>query len=70
VQSQIWSEGHNWGGELFIPIQSIPGNSNKLFGNICACLGRPRSYFSLNNNIENRADFHRPDLFVNLGELA
>lgn len=69
IDSGVFIDGNNWHGRLSVPIDLIPGNSNKLRGNITSILGRPRNHFALNINKDNRADFHRPDLFLNIGEL-
>lgn len=56
-----------WKCVMIINKKSIPG-SGELIGNLFVCLGdnEERYYFSLNPNSEDTADFHRPDLFVEL----
>ena len=55
-----------------IYFDEIPGDSNELRGNFHACLSHreKRLYFSLNSNPEEQADFHRPELFQDLGEIV
>lgn len=54
-----------------IPFTDIPGDGNKLYGNCFSCLGDDkRSFYALNINKEAGPDFHRPDLFIEFGELS
>ena len=57
--------------EFKVAVSDIPGAGDKLFGNFFACLGPKdfRSYFALNTNSEEIADFHRPELFQPLGTI-
>lgn len=61
-----------WKAKITIPISSIPGEGSKIFGNCFACLGKQenREYFALNLNSEQTPDFHRPELFIQLGDLV
>ena len=60
----------DWVAIFKIPLSEIPGSGNKLYGNFFSCLGSDtRSYYALNINTEDTPDFHRPDLFIKLGEL-
>lgn len=60
-----------WKSTLSIGLNFIPGTSNHFIGNCFACLGREesREYFALNINTEKTPDFHRPELFVEIGEV-
>lgn len=51
-----------------IDLAEIPGEEAELYGNFHACLhlNGETYFFSLNPNHEAVADFHRPDLFVEL----
>lgn len=69
IKSQTWQDNKNWRAQITIPFSMIPGSGNELYANIFACLGRPRNYYAQNLNLENRADFHRPDLFSSLGVI-
>lgn len=62
---------NTWKSTITIGLNSIPGNSNKLIGNCFSCLGsaEQREYFALNINTESKPDFHRPELFIELGEI-
>ncbi|MEX0799545.1 MAG: hypothetical protein WD025_08870 [Bacteriovoracaceae bacterium] len=67
-------EGGVWKCHLNVPVENIPGNSQEIYGNIHLIIGpesngKKRSHYSLNPNSEHKPDFHRPDLFVKLGEL-
>lgn len=48
----------------------IPGEGNEIFGNLFCCLGSEdkRCYFGANINNDEIPDYHRPDLFIKLGE--
>jgi hypothetical protein len=48
----------------------LPWRGKFYFGNFFACLGHgdSREYFALNPNKDEKPDFHRPELFVNLPE--
>jgi hypothetical protein len=63
-------ENKQWHATMSIPLDVIPGQSRSLTGNCFACLGAQdkREYFALNINSEDSPDFHRPDLFINLGD--
>jgi hypothetical protein len=59
-----------WHSTISIPICEIPGDSNILTGNCFSIVGEDkRNHFALNTNTETNPDFHRPDLFINFGEL-
>jgi hypothetical protein len=64
--------GHDWHSRISIAIDDIPGSGQNLFGNCFACLGDTphREYYALKINQEERPDFHRPDLFISLGDLV
>jgi len=57
--------------EFTIPITDIPGDGADVYTNFCVCLGASdkRCYYALNINTEGKADFHRPDLFINIGKI-
>lgn len=57
--------------EINLHRDEIPGQGKEVFGNVHACLGPPkkRCYFGTNINSESKPDFHRPDLFIKLGEF-
>ena len=60
----------DWKAVFKIPLSDIPGSGNKLYGNFFSCLGSDtRSYYALNINSEDAPDFHRPELFVELGDI-
>lgn len=63
--------GNTWKSTLSVGLNFIPGNSKRIIGNCFACLGdiENREYFALNTNNEKNPDFHRPDLFVEIGEI-
>tara|TARA_Y100000385_G_C13072965_1_gene629956 strand:+ start:1636 stop:2163 length:528 start_codon:yes stop_codon:yes gene_type:complete len=63
--------GSSWKSTLSIGLNFIPGNSKKIIGNCFACLGNKesREYFALNINTEETPDFHRPELFVDMGVI-
>jgi hypothetical protein len=67
IESEIVSGGFNV--SFTIPLEDIPGEGSTITGNLFACLGNPdeRSYFAINPNLESVPDFHRPDLFLELG---
>ncbi len=54
-----------------IPYSIIPGSGEFLKASFCACLGEKghRELFSTCINPEDKADFHRPDLFKVLGQI-
>lgn len=56
-----------WTCSMKLSKSDIPGDG-KLIGNLFVCLGddEERFYFSLNSNLEDTPDFHRPDLFKEL----
>jgi hypothetical protein len=67
-------EKNKWKSVFHIPLENIPGTASggerkEIRGNLHATFGRPKNHFSLNPNLENRPDFHRPDLFKALMEL-
>lgn len=55
--------------KLEIPFANIPGHSDTLKGGCFACLGKMTEYYSLNPNIEDTPDYHRPDLFIDFGVI-
>lgn len=61
-----------WESSLTVDLEDIPGSSSRIIGNCFACLGpkESREYFALNINQEDNPDFHRPDLFVDLGGIS
>ena len=73
LQSKIISKITETGFEVSfkIPLLEIPGEGKTIIGNYFACLGQEndRSYFSSNPNSEQKPDFHRPDLFIELGQI-
>lgn len=64
-------DNKTWISKLTLSLDNIPGSGEKLIGNCFACLGSKdnREYFALRMNQDEHADFHRPELFVELGEL-
>lgn len=58
-----------WKSVMKISLSLIPGEGSKIFGNLHAILGANRQHFSLNVNVEEAPDFHRPELFQKLAEL-
>ena len=60
-----------WVTVIKIPFSDIPGSGNILYGNCFSCLGsaKKRQYYALNVNAEDIPDYHRPELFVKLGEI-
>ncbi len=54
--------------QFIVKSADIPGDFSHLKGNLTACLGAKdaREYYALNINNEEQADFHRPDLFLEL----
>lgn len=68
-QSEV--DKKSWKATFKVPVSEIPGEGNEIFGNFHACLGnkKNRSYYGLNINPEVKVDFHRPDLFIKLGEV-
>ncbi len=59
----------NWKAEFKITLpEEIKGK--QLYGGFFACLGNgPREFYALEPNTEAAPDFHRPDLFLQLGTL-
>lgn len=53
-----------------LALDDIPGKEKTIKGNLHACLGprEQRCFFGLKINPEDKADFHRPDNFIQLGE--
>lgn len=64
-------EKNLFGANFEIAISDIPGDGNLLKANFHCILGpeNSRQHFSLNPNTELKPDFHRPDLFLTIGEL-
>lgn len=62
-------EGEYWRFDCSVKASDIPGDSNILKGNLHSCLfkSEERCYLGLGLNKEEKPDFHRPDLFLNLG---
>ncbi len=60
-----------WVTSISIPLSDIPGSGNILYGNCFSCLGsdKTRSYYALHINNEDLPDFHRPELFIEFGEI-
>jgi hypothetical protein len=60
-----------WVTVFNIPFSDIPGSGNILYGNCFSCLGsaKKRQYYALNINADDIADYHKPELFVKLGEI-
>ena len=59
-------EENIWSAHLYLPLDYFP-KSGKLRANFFAILGKKvRNYYALNINKEEHADFHRPELFINL----
>lgn len=57
---------------LIISLSDIPGDGDIVFGNVFSCLGlsEERCFYGLTINKDERADFHRPELFQNLTALS
>lgn len=72
-KTQIVSKKTDSGFEVTfrVPLEEIPGEGSHLEGNLFSCLGKvdQRSYFALNPNPQQRPDFHRPELFIELGKI-
>ncbi len=66
IHGQLTEKGFQ--GEFIIDKSIIPGVGPNIYGNLTACLGsqEQRSYYALNINKEDCADFHRPELFLKL----
>lgn len=64
-------ENNIWTAMLKLKLDDIPGDGTVIEGNCFACLGPQdeREFFALNINTDNQPDFHRPNLFIKLGEL-
>lgn len=67
-ESDINIEHNKWISCLRIKKSLIPGfeSDHKLVGNFHAILGENREHYSFNVNSEEKPDFHRRDLFVEL----
>ena len=68
INTKITSDGFE--AEFQIELDDLPGEGDVIIGNLFACLGTPdkRKYFAINPNLETVPDFHRPDLFIKLGQ--
>lgn len=71
VKVQTLLENGNWTSKISVPLSDIPGDGNILRGNCFCCLGskEQREYYGLNINLDEQADFHRPELFTVLGHF-
>ncbi len=59
-----------WHCLISIPFSDIPGSSKSLTGNCFCVVGEAkREFYALNINSEKDPDFHRPELFINFGEI-
>lgn len=60
-----------WVTRVIIPFSDIPGSGNILYGNCFSCLGnaKNRQYYALNINKDDNPDYHRPELFLQFGEI-
>lgn len=67
LQTQSQVETMKW--KSSVKIQN-PFNSSKLWGNIHACLGEKRQFYSLFHEDNDKPDFHRPWQFQKLGWLS
>lgn len=60
-----------WEFKCSLKASDIPGRNPVIRGNLHSCLHKApnRSYLGTEINREDVPDFHRPDLFIKLGEL-
>ena len=65
------SSQNPWVTTFDIPFKDIPGSGNILYGNCFSCLGsaKNRGYYALNINDDEVPDYHRPELFIKLGDI-
>ena len=64
-------DDEGWKFKCSVLASDIPGDGLTLSGNLHACLleSKSRCYLGTNLNKEQKPDFHRPDLFIKLGEF-
>jgi hypothetical protein len=68
LDTQVSIGENSWAGKVTV---SLPRDlkGHLLYGGFFSCLGPlPREYYALNPNLEEKPDFHRPDLFYPLDE--
>lgn len=71
IKIEVLREGQSFRAKFILLLDEIPGTGHEIYGNICACLGtqNQREYFAANINTEEKPDFHRPELFISMGEI-
>lgn len=69
MKTEVELDEKNWKASLLVTIpDEIQGSM--IYGGFFACLGNgPREFYALEPNEEVNPDFHRPDLFLNIGTL-
>lgn len=70
ISSKLTSKGFS--AKFIINASDIPGDISQLRAGFFACLGRPgnRSYYALNINNDSFPDYHRPELFIEIGGIC